>query len=187
MSAWKRKSLRLRKDHSWTGTPGHKVFVADRGAVRFDFPESWVVIPDPESIKFYNRPQPDDDCRLQFSIVHAPPGVDVSQLPIAQMLEETSRAGEDPDTLGRSAVFHEQRAGLQLAWVETRFIDPGEKREARSRTCVAKGKAPGIIPVITLDYWPEDAKRFLPVWDTVLRTLRLGDYIADPTRGPAPQ
>jgi hypothetical protein len=39
------------------------------------------------------------------------------------------------------------------------------------------------VPFLTLDFWPEDAGRLESVWDTVLRSLRLGEYIADPRKG----
>src|SRR5207249_3004642 len=53
--------------------------------------------------------------------------------------------------------------------------------EASSRACLARGA--NIQPLITLDYWLDDAQRVEPVWDEVLRTLQLGQYVKDPTRG----
>ena len=57
---------------------------------------------------------------------------------------------------------------------------PENHGEGRSRLCLARGH--GVQPFITLDYWPEHAHWFLPVWDEVLRSLQLGQFIKDPTR-----
>jgi hypothetical protein len=64
-----------------------------------------------------------------------------------------------------------QRPRLEAVWAEATFTDPVEKREARSRTCLARGG--NVQTLITLDYWPEDADRFEPVWDLILATLKL--------------
>ena len=41
-----------------------------------------------------------------------------------------------------------------------------------------------IQPFITVDYWPEDAQRFAPVWDEVVRSHRVGEFVTDARRGP---
>ena len=181
---WKKTTLKLKDDHQWTGTPGYKVFVADRGAVRFEFPETWIVTPGEDAIKFYNRRPPDDDCLLQLSVMRLPPGIDWSGLPLRVLLKEATR-DDHRGAVPLGEIVDVRRPDLELAWTEARFTDPVEQREALSRTCLARGS--NIQPLITLDYWPEDAGRFVPVWDHVLETLRLGEYIADPTRGAPPR
>jgi len=37
--------------------------------------------------------------------------------------------------------------------------------------------------VLTLDFWPEHTERLNPIWDTLLASLRLGEYIKDPRTG----
>ena len=49
---WKKDTLKLKKDHLWKAKPGYTIFVADRGAVRFDIPQGWIVEPGPDSTKF---------------------------------------------------------------------------------------------------------------------------------------
>jgi hypothetical protein len=71
---------------------------------------------------------------------------------------------------------------MEIAWRETRFVDKNEQREAISRSCVARGS--DLQPLITFDFWVDDAPRLYAVWDELLRSLRLGDYVEDPTRGP---
>lgn len=61
------------------------------------------------------------------------------------------------------------------------MVDEGEHCEARSRLGLARGN--DLQCLITFDFWPEDAERHVPVWDAVLRSLRLGIRVEDPTRG----
>jgi hypothetical protein len=179
MAKWKREILKLQENHGWKAKPGYKIFVADRGAVRFDFPEDWVFIPGKDSMKFHDRQPPDDDCLLQVSVIHLHPRIDWSRLPLAQLLEAAIE-GDSRGVTSTRPLTRVERPDLELVWTETSFIDPVERREARSRTCLARGS--NVQPLITMDFWPEHAARFVPVWDEVLRTLVLGDYVEDPTR-----
>lgn len=180
---WHKQTLRMRDDHVWEASPGCNVFVADRGAVRFDYPHDWVIIPGDtatEPIKFYDKAPPDDDCVLQLTLLRLAPEFDWSNLPLRRMLADCVRGDDDtPTPLADVRVV--RRQDLELAWTERGFIDDNEKREARSRSCLAR--AGRILPFLTLDFWPEDAPRVEPVWDTVLRSLRLGQIITDPTKG----
>lgn len=74
MGKWKRQTLKLKENHGWRAKPGYKIFVADRGAVRFDIPQEWIMDPGKDSIKFHDRTPPDDDCLLQVSVLHLSPG-----------------------------------------------------------------------------------------------------------------
>lgn len=181
MAKWSKKTLGMDPDHGWRCKPGYTIFVADRGAVRFDFPESWVVVTDEEGVRLHDAQPPDDNCRLQLSVFRLAAGIDWGGLPLASMLDQ-SLDRDDPGTLSCSPIAHVLRPGLEIVWTEVRRTDPVEKREARSRHLFAGGG--DVSTLITLDYWPEDASRFEPVWDEVLRSLRLGEYVADPRRGP---
>jgi hypothetical protein len=75
-----------------------------------------------------------------------------------------------------------QRGDLQVAWREVSFLDPIEKRDARSRICVAR-RSP-LQCLITFDFWAAHLEPCASAWNTVLETLELGESIADPTRGP---
>lgn len=178
---YKKTTLKLQKQHTWTGTPGHKVIALDRGAVRFDFPQSWVVIPDEDSLKIHDRRPPNDDFRLAVSYGRLAPQIDWTGLPLSELVEVAFQSDERPiHTWGE--IVSTRRGDLDIAWRELRFVDPIEHREAVSRVCIARR---GIIQaIITFEYWDDHADRGRQVWDTVLKTLRLGDYIADPTKGP---
>lgn len=181
MTPWTKHGLTLDRDHTWRAKPGHKIFVADRGAIRFEFPQDWLVEPGQGSIKFHDRPPPADECRLEVSLMYLPP-IDWRDLPLARLVEEVV-GGDERKIIGRGPVHQGQRGDLELAWTELAFIDQGERREARSRICLARRGS--VQSLITMDLWLDDASRFGPVWDEVLSTLELGQAIDNPVRGPA--
>jgi hypothetical protein len=178
---YERQVLKMPPHHGWRAKPGYKIFVANRGDVRFDIPSKWVVKAPGEQcdVEFRDRKKPKDDCIIQLSVFHHPPGIDWTGLPL-----ETIARGKDeepPGTLWRGEEHYEKRPGAELIWHESAYIEQNEKREARSRQCVARG--PQSHAVITMSYWPEHEKRFLPVWEELLRTLTLGIYIRNPLLG----
>jgi hypothetical protein len=179
MAKWDKRTLKLPQKHGWHAKPGYKIFVADRGAVRFDFPEDWLVIPDEDSIKFHDKQPPDDDCTLAVSVMRLPPAdwsrVKLSML-VGKIIEDDPRG-----VTRRGEIVDVHRADLDLAWVEVQFIDPNEKRPARSRTCLAR--AQNIQPLITFDFWEVDAPKLGKVWDEIIRSLRVAEPILDPTLG----
>jgi hypothetical protein len=171
--------LGLKRDHRWRARPGHKIFVADRGAVRFDFPEAWVLKMGERSVRFHDREPPEDDCRLEVSHTRLPP-VDWSGLPVERLLDTAVGSGaHGAEARGRTYVV--RRHGLRLAWTEVRFTDPAEGRGARSRVLVGIGN--NVQCLITFDFWDNDQSRLAPVWDEVVRTLELGVHVEDPTTG----
>lgn len=177
---WRKKTLRLKDDHQWKATPGYNVFVADRGAVRFDFPQDWVVIPGEDSIRFYDKQPPDDDCLLQVSVTRINPQIDLTGLPMGELLE-VATSGDERQILSYGEMVQVRRPDLELAWREGTFIDPNEQRLAHTRACMAR--AGGILPLITFEFWADDLERLDPVWNEVLRSLRLGQFVKDPRRG----
>lgn len=182
MAKWHKRTLKLAEDHAWEARPGYKIVVADRGAARFDIPEDWVFTPGADALEVRDRPPPDDDCLLQVTVL--PPFGDGApdSLPLARLLAEAT-AGDGQETLAQGPIEYTKRPALELAWRETRYLDPLEHREARSRTCLARGV--GIHALLTLSFWPEDAARFRPVWEEILRSLRLGEYVEATTGRPA--
>ena len=180
MAKWSKREQRLNRDHQWRAKPGFQIFVANRGEVRFDFPQGWVLIPEDGTIKIHDKQPPDDDCLLQISVMHLPPGIDFTGLPLGQLLLDATN-DDSRGPMSRGDLHAEKRKGLELAWFEGLWLDPSENRDAISRACLARGS--GVLPFITMDYWLDDRKRFEPVWDEVLRTLRLGDYVKDPRVG----
>ena len=181
MAKWDKRTIKLSEPHGWHARPGYKIFVADRGAVRFDFPEDWLVIPEESgTIKFHDKPPPDDDCTLAMTVMYLPPG-DWSGLTLETLIEQVVESDRRGIT-DRGPIHPGKRLDLNLAWIEVRFEDETQdNRKARSRTCLAR--ADNVQPLITFDFWEDDAAKFGPVWDEILRSLRVAEPILDPTIG----
>ncbi len=182
MAKWKKQNVKLKKNHGWRANPGYNVFVMDRGAVRFNIPQDWVIEPESGYIKILDRKPPDDECALAASYIHLRKGIDWSALPVGELLRNVVENG-DREVVSRGEIIEQERDDLSLAWTELRVIDPAEQREAFSRTCIARGQN-NIQALITFDFWVTDAERLQPVWDETLRSLEIGWFIADPSRGP---
>jgi hypothetical protein len=176
---WEKQTLQLGAGHTWKAAPGYKVFVADRGAVRFNFPQGWVVVPASDCIELYDKQPPEDDCRLAVSYLRLPP-LDWSGLPLAELIT-TAAEGDRRKLLSRSDIVSVPRPDLELAWTEVRFMDSQENREACSRLAIARGA--NLQALITFDFWVDEASGLEPVWSEVLRSVELGRYVDDPTIG----
>jgi hypothetical protein len=178
---WIKQTLELKEDHRWSSKPGYKIFVAARGAVRFDVPRGWHLEPDEKSFKFMEKQPPDNDCCLEMSFNRLPPA-DYSLFPLAATLKQIAEQ-DSRDVIEQGEVITLNRQTARIVWVELKFIDSNENREAFSRICVGIGS--NIQVLITFEYWADQAKVMTPVWDEVLRTLTLGLYIRDPSLGVA--
>jgi hypothetical protein len=173
------EDITLKPGHAWRARPGCTVFVAERGAVRFDYPRQWVAVPDETSISFYDGEPPDDDSRLTVSFMRLP-ATNWGALKMESLLESALQGGEPEGTRGP---IHVARCGdVDLAWRELSFIDAAQSREARSRTCVARQGT--LQCLLTFDFWADDLGRCHEAWTTVLETLELDRPVADPRRGP---
>ena len=180
MAKWRKDTYRLPAGLKWKCKPGYQSFIADRGTVRFDFPADWLLDVDDKSLKFRDRPEPDDTCILELTVFHLPAGPTWTDLPLTELLEHCTAEGPN-EMLSLGKTVYLKRGDMELAWNEKRYVDPGENREAISRCLMARR---GLIqPLFTLAYWPEDAARLGPVWDELLRSLRLGEYVAFPIQG----
>ena len=180
MTDWLKDELKLKPNHTWRAPDGYRIFVADRGAVRFNIPQGWVIEPDSDSIKFYDAKPPDDNCRLACSYLRLPPQVDWSSLPLSELIDVALR-GDERNTVREGDIVHKRRADLEAAWADFGFTDPVLKRKAYTRLCIARGS--NIQALLTLEYWPEDAARIATVWAEVIRSMQLGRYVQDPTVG----
>src|SRR5678815_4137789 len=154
MPEWEKETLKLKKNHGWKGKDGYRIFVADRGAIRFNFPQDWIIAPGDDSINFHDKQPPDDDCRLAVSCMRLP-AIDWSGLRLSALVQQVLDSDErQVEQMGR--IVEEQRGNLELAWAEVRFEDPNEKRAAFSRICL--GRESNIQCLITFDFWADDAE-----------------------------
>ena len=170
---WDRQIFRLPANHGWTAKPGNKVVVADRGALRFEIPNDWIVEPGKNSIKLIDGEPPDDDMSLEVSVIYVGARgyrVDWSGMPLSQVIKDVTseRAmGQPAGEKARSAKGRSTRQALlaiklgelEMAWVQTEFIDKVEKRPAFSRMLVTRHAEQSIHALFTLSFWPEDSER----------------------------
>jgi hypothetical protein len=177
---FQKKTLRLKDNHTWKAPNGYKILVLDRGAVSFNIPESWILAKLEPHVELHDNEPPDDNARLSVSFWRFGTGVDWTGLPLAPLLAKATE-GVGHEILARGEIVRSERTDLELVWTEHRFLDPEEKREAYSRIAVARGW--DIHALLTFDYWVDDADKMLPVWHEALRSLQLGRYVEDPTKG----
>lgn len=165
----------FRRHHGWKTKRGMRLFVAERGAARFQVPTNWVVRSTEDCLRFYDRQPPDDECSIGFSCLRLPP----IELPIGMLLDQIVPQ-EELDVLATRSDADAGGPGLDLAWREARYRDPSGS-EALSRTCLARRGT--IAVLLTFDLWFRDVERVGWVWDEVLDTLELGRFVLDPTVG----
>ncbi|MDZ4765634.1 MAG: hypothetical protein SGI73_13875 [Chloroflexota bacterium] len=182
---WKKQTLRLDDNHTWNAPDGYVILMLDRGAVRFNIPQGWHTDWKDNHLQLYDHKPPDDTAGISVTIFHLPPHVNWEQLPLKQLLEQSTNEERDVEKHGeelwRSEVLTITRPDIELCWMEVKFIDPKEKRPAFGRHAVARGF--DVAALITFSLWEEDVERFAPVWAEVLRSIELGRYIDDPTKG----
>jgi hypothetical protein len=176
---WIKETLELKPDHGWKSNPGYKIFVAGRGAVRFDVPQNWHFEPDEKSFRFHDALPPNDDARLEVSYNHLPES-DWSLFPLQHTLKKVVE-NDSRDVIDRGEIITLKRQTARIVWTELKFIDSNEDREAFSRICIGLGS--NIQCLITFEYWADQAEKMTPVWDEVMRSLTLGLYIRDPRTG----
>ena len=181
MPEWKSRVVDLPHDHGWSAKPGNSIFVADRGAVHFEYPSGWVITPDGDSICLYDAAAPDDNMRLQVSVLRLGPdgsSIDWSAMPsLADMMENTVLADDARRRTREGPMLGASRRNLEYLWLEMDFDDPAGKRKAHSRACLARGG--NVQAFITMEYWPEDRRIAAKVWNDMLESLKLAEYLYD--------
>jgi hypothetical protein len=180
MTRSKPRQDRLAAGHGWRAQANHKILVLGRGAVRLEIPQAWVVEPDDDGVKVFDKKPPDDDCTLTVSYHHWPAAgakLSVASL-VRSVLENDERSFFAIDPL-----VEQTRIDIVLAWAQGRFIDTRSNREACGRLCIARSA--GIQALLTFDFWSSDLAACDPRWSMFLATLQLGQWVADPLRGPS--
>ena len=194
MSNMEMRSFDLPENHGWKAKPGNRIFVADRGAMRFEVPNTWILeMPkDLRSFQFYDRkPIADADIRIDARVMYlaaSHPSVDWAEVrpwnepPIAEWLAKN--IANDPR--GPTRITEPLTIRLNettTTWAEMDFIDPIEQRPAHTRLCYAMKTSVALMSIIAMDFWHDDAQRARTIWNEVLGTLRLGEYVESPFRG----
>ena len=174
---WNKYTLPLPPNHGWQCAPGYTLFIGDRGAVRFEFPQDWLHGPEDDgSIGFHDRKPPADDVSLRVSVLRLPPGVNLAELnrelPVEKMIVMAVK--ERPDENHHPFDGHVRRVAkpdADVCWVETKRVDPDANRLIRTRTCLARAR--GVQPIMTFENWADLSEQFDPVWDHLMATLRV--------------
>jgi hypothetical protein len=113
---------------------------------------------------------------LQVSSFRVPPGMSFHTMPIERILLDISKEPEGSEVKEGEKIgplIPDERLDLDLVWRGSERIEDG--RVARARQCLARGN--GVMVLMTLVYWEDDRDRLLPIWDEIMRTLRLGEYV----------
>ncbi len=176
---WIKKTVKLEEGHNWQSQPDSQIFVAGRGALRFDVPQNWHLEPKEDSFRFSDKKPPDDNCCLEASFNLLPPN-DWSDFPLIPLLKKIVK-DDSRHPIETGKVIHLKRQTARIVWTEIKFIDPHENRPAYSRIAVGLGS--GVQCLITFDYWEDEAEPLTPIWDKVMNSLVLGLFIRDPRTG----
>ena len=187
---WKKGYLPLPKNHGWrTTSPNNSLFIVDRGAVQFEFPREWIILPSSKgTLMVQDKPYPDENMRFDVGLLQLfrEDGVPLRRLGVSvDWQQPIDEAFMDSIKMPKHELLEEGRLRLasgpsfEAAWRQVAFIDKEENRKVISRTCVAR--AMSTCGVITFDFWPEYASKANRVWRLMLATLKIGDYIEDPT------
>jgi len=175
------KEFKLKDNHTWKSKPGNSICVLDRGLVRFDYPANWIVEMEDGSVLLHDRAPSIESCDLGVSIFRMPAEV-IAELSMDEMLVKSIETDRKP--YQQSQIHHVQRGDLEIAWLEQRYIDEGQKRDARFRVALVRGL---VLCLISMNYWSDRAAGLERVWEEVLRTLMMGVHVTDPTAGPVVQ
>jgi hypothetical protein len=172
-------TIPLPAGHGWTCKPGNNLFVADRGAVAFEIPATWVIRHEKHDIlTMHDQPPPDDVARLSLTIFPLPPVKGGwGQLPLDKMLsgfyehEQRSRKKKHPPR-PLPAVERVPRADLEMVWTERPGSkDPQNGKKIRCRQILARARL--VQCLITFDVYEDAAERFQSVWNNLISSLQL--------------
>lgn len=177
MPPFREERLVLNPDHGWTSEPGCQVFVADRGAVRFDFPRGWCIEPGEQgAIRVQDRPSPDQSRSLQLTLNYLRDDLDWTGVTTSRIRDELvrrqSRKISRQDPIGQDA----SRDGLQFSWSSPLSLDSGGFFQ------VLVARKWNIQAIFRYEFTPAPDNSHESFWSILLKTVVLGDYVEDPTQ-----
>jgi hypothetical protein len=166
--------------HKWQVRPGYRILVMGSGALRFDFPQDWLISADSKYVRLMDRLPPQARCILLASFRRI--SLRMTRVPVGLLLREVIHAdAETRAVTRRGPIYRTFRPPLEAAWIQMQFKDPVYAREACTRVCIARGGC--TLATIVFDFWPEDELRVYAAWSTLLESMAVGDYIEDPLTG----
>jgi len=170
--------LKLKSNPTWKAKPGYSICVLDRGLVRFDYPRHWKVEMQDGAVYLHDREPSIESCDLGVSIFRVAREA-IAEMPVEELL--TQSLGEDRAPYEQSEVRRFERDDLEVVWLEQRYIEKTQDRDARFRVAIARGAA---VCLISMNYWANRAAGLERVWEEVMRTLQMDLHVTDPTVGP---
>ena len=178
MSKWSKKTFKIDGPFPFKTRPGNNAFVANRGDVYFEIPNTWVIKPKDDLFAFYDKEPPDDSCCMEMSVRHLNLQINWDGVPLGEILLKTAQV--DRGEAFRTDVHEIKRANLHIAWMEDHFIPNNEPRPAISRWMIAKSF--DVLPFFTFNFWKDDFEMADKFWTNLLETLRLAEGIGFRTR-----
>jgi len=168
--------MTLDANHVWKASPGCRILIVDSGAVRFDFPSDWIIHSGTKQTVLFDRCPPDQ--QSFFGLRWRRISLQEAAVSLGCLVAHSSVAEVRP-IVERGPLIRIFRPPLEVAWIQLKVLEGG--REVCTRLCVARGGCTQAI--IVAEFGSVDELRFFSVWETLMRTLAVGDYIADPLTG----
>jgi hypothetical protein len=175
------EKYKLKINHTWKSKPGYSICVLDRGLVRFDYPSNWIVESQDGAVFLHDREPSIESCDLGVSLFRIS-AEEIAGVSMDEMLVNSLDSDRQP--YQQSEIRRVQKGDVEIAWLEQRYIESGQKRDARFRVALARGP---VLCLISMNYWSDRASGLERVWEEVLRTLVLGMHVDDPRAGPVVQ
>jgi len=130
------EEFRLKANLTWKSKPGYSICVLDRGLARFDYPSGWVVEMQEGAVMLHDREPSIESCDLGVSIFRIA-GQAIADVSMDELLRNSLDAGRNP--YQESENHRLQRDDLETVWLEHRYVEPGQNRDARFRVALARG------------------------------------------------
>ena len=170
--------FQLAPNHVWKAAPGCRILVVDNGGLRCDIPHDWIVYTPGTHVFAIDRFPPENRSLMAISCRRV--SSEVIAIPLQLVLEEWVLA-EDRRVVQRSEPVRFYRWPLQAAWMQLRVTDSDPRRDKSTRVCVAR--ADRTQALVILDFPSLDEPSVEGAWQTLMDTIVVGDYIADPVTG----
>lgn len=192
---WDMQAFDLPENHGWSAKPGNRIFIGDKGAIRFEVPDGWIMefSKDGRAFLFFDRkPTQDANIRLDVRVRNMfamNPNVDWfdvppwDQPPITEWLKK-NMVNDERNPIKVGPPFTINLDGMTVTWGELDFIDPLEKRLAHTRLCYAMKTSVALLSIIAMDFWHEQSPQAHSAWNDMLGTLKLGEFMESPFYGP---
>jgi hypothetical protein len=130
------------------------------------------------AVYLHDREPSIESCDLGVSLFRMPVEA-IAELPMEEMLMKS--LDSERQTYQQSEIRRIDRGDMEVLWLEQRYMEKTQNRDARFRVALARGP---VVVLISMNYWSSRASGLERVWDEVLHTLQLGLHVTDPTAGP---